>query len=115
MMSTILMICAAVAPAVILANIILRLDMGKPEPRKLLFISAAPGLLSAIMAVVAVMLTLPDFETTQSSTHSVGNFGNTIRRLRLNHRILLFLQTPSALRTLVERRFALDRESELLG
>lgn len=62
MTSTILMICAALALAIILANIMLRRDENEPEPRKWLLGSAALGVLAALAAAVAVLLTLPDFE-----------------------------------------------------
>ena len=62
MISTLLMICAAMAPAIMLAYIITRRDEGEPEPRKWLIISAASGIVAALLAVASVMLTLPDFE-----------------------------------------------------
>lgn len=74
MISTILMICAAIAPAIVLAGIIIRRDEGEPVPRKWLIGSAASGVVAALMAMAAVMLTLPDFEVESFGGAMVDTF-----------------------------------------
>ncbi len=62
MIQYILMICAALAPAVILTYMIVKRDEFEPEPVKWLLGSAALGVVAAACSVIAVMFTLPDFE-----------------------------------------------------
>lgn len=62
MLLTILMICAAIAPAIVLAVIIVRRDKFEPEPIGWLLGSAGLGVLAALAVIVALLPFWPDFE-----------------------------------------------------
>lgn len=62
MLLTILMICAAVAPAIVLSLIIIRRDKYEPEPVGWLLGSAGLGVLAAIAVIITMLIVWPDFE-----------------------------------------------------
>lgn len=74
MTSTAVMILAAVAPAVILALLMMRNDRGEPEPKSALLLSALAGMVAAGLSIAAVYITLPDFEVDTAAAVFVDAF-----------------------------------------